>query len=253
MLLRKYLGLYCCANAMKSIQPLHFLGIGAQKAGTTWIYRKLAQHPKISFPCQKEVHFWDQFRARGIEWYRRQFETVDGRLHGEFTPAYAILPTEIIREIRGNFPDIRLIFCIRNPVDRAWSAAKMAIQRSEMRVEEASDQWFLDHFRSEGSLARGDYEKCLRNWLSIYPRESLLLLRFEELVGEPLMTLGKCCRHLGVENLFPTMQICLTDRVRAGSPEPLRPSLKGMLHDIYDRKTHSLSTYLGEDLGAWLE
>lgn len=39
---------------------LDFLGIGAQKAGTTWLYEKLRLHPDIAFPAGKEVHFWDQ-------------------------------------------------------------------------------------------------------------------------------------------------------------------------------------------------
>ena len=80
---------------------LDFLGIGAQKAGTSWLFRWLGAHPRISFPAGKEVHFWDKKRDRGIDWYRGLFDADDGKLHGEITPAYACLSPESIAECHG--------------------------------------------------------------------------------------------------------------------------------------------------------
>ena len=132
---------------------LNFIGIGAQKCGTTWLYDKLSQHPDVSFPAGKEVHFWDMQHSQGVQWYRALFDVADDRLHGDITPAYGILPQSLIAEVFCELPDVRLIYLIRNPIERAWSSAKMAVMRAEMRVDEASDQWFIDHFRSAGSLA----------------------------------------------------------------------------------------------------
>ena len=48
-----------------------FLGIGAQKAGTTWIFENLQRHPDVQFPGGKEIHFWDAQRHRGVQWWLR--------------------------------------------------------------------------------------------------------------------------------------------------------------------------------------
>ena len=231
---------------------LNFLGIGAQKSGTTWLYDKLSQHPAVSFPAGKEVHFWDAQRSQGVQWYRALFDVPDGRLHGDITPAYGFLPQSVIAEVFAEFPDVRLIYLVRNPIERAWSSAKMAVKRAEMLVSEASDQWFIDHFRSAGSLARGDYEGCLKNWYAVYPEDNLLVLRFDELVDQPLHLLGKCCRHLGIDNIYTSGAVSLHDRVFAGEPDAVRPSLLPILHEIYDSKIHSFAQYLDEDLSAWL-
>jgi hypothetical protein len=243
---------------------LDFLVIGAQKAGTTWLNRKLRKHhQKISFPGGKEVHFWDLFRARGTDWYVNLFAKPDGRLHGEMTPAYAVLPPEVIAECHGLFPNLRLIYTLRDPAERAWSAAKMDAVQVGMQVADVPDEWFLSRFRSAESLARGDYETCIRNWLRFYRKDQLLVLRFEEILNDPASYLGKCFNHLGLETIYaPKNSISagldskeeeeLRAKVREGSPEPLRPSLQPVLRELYDFKIRSLSEYLGEDFSDWL-
>src|SRR5665647_1032714 len=139
---------------------LNFLGIGAQKCGTTWLYETLSRHPKIAFPGGKEVHYWDNPQARSVSWYIDPFAN-DNLVNGDITPAYGILAPETIQQIHALLPELRLIYLVRDPIERAWSSAKMALGRAEMTLDEASDQWFMDHFSSMGSLARGNYETCI--------------------------------------------------------------------------------------------
>lgn len=243
---------------------LDFLVIGAQKTGTTWLYRQFGKHhQKISFPGGKEVHFWDLFRARGMDWYVNLLSKPDGRLHGDMTPAYAVLPPEVIAECHGLFPNLRLIYTIRDPAERAWSAAKMDATRAGMKVADVPDDWFISHFRSTGSLARGDYETCIRNWLHFYEEDQLLILRFEEIMEDPASYLGKCFNHLGLETIYASKVLSSADpdysddeelrtKVREGSREPLRPSLRPALREIYDVQIRSLSKCLRQDFADWL-
>jgi len=233
---------------------LDFLGIGAQKAGTSWLHANLIKHPHLCLPDVKELHFWDSRRHLGIDWYKGLFEAVPpGSRGGEITPAYAILDAATIDEIRRHFPDLRLLYCIRNPIERAWSSALMALWKAEMRPEEASDQWFLDHFRSAGSLRRGDYEACLRAWLRAFPAERLLLVRFEDIQANPSGVLTHCAHHLGVDpapfQLLPAAE--LARPVNANRPVPLRPSLRPALEEIYLPKIEALERFLGLDLSHW--
>ena len=127
---------------------LDFLGIGAQKAATTWIYQQLSRHPQISFPAGKEVHFWDQHRCNGAGWWLGLFaDDRQGQKQGEITPAYATLDPATIREIAALLPDLRVFYSLRNPIARAWSSALMALERAEMTIDEASHVWFIDHFK----------------------------------------------------------------------------------------------------------
>jgi Sulfotransferase domain len=231
-----------------------FLGIGAQKAGTTWLYSQLKQHPEIDFPLGKEVHFWNKpHRPDQVEAYLKKFSH-DHRRQGEITPAYAMLPLPIIETIHRCNPDLQLIYMIRNPIDRAWSSALMALGRAELAIHEASDQWFIDHFRSAGSLARGDYEGCLRTWRQVFAPEQALVLRFEDINEAPERLLNECFRFLCVEQIENEMlrEWGCRDRVFAGPRHAIRPSLLAVLRELYQTRIESLAAYLDQDLGAWL-
>lgn len=213
-----------------------FLGIGAQKAGTSWLHANLSQHPRLRFPGGKEVHFWDRDYGRGLDWYRGLFAGArPGTLQGDITPSYAILPTDRIAEVAAFGPSLRLIYLLRHPVDRAWSAAKMALGRAEMELDEASDAWFRDHFCSRGSRARGDYATCIDAWLAHFPRSALLLLRYEDVVRQPESVARAVCAHLDLDPqpLLAPANHWLRTPVFPGEPAELRPPLRAILEDLY--------------------
>jgi len=228
---------------------LYFLGIGAQKAGTTWLYRSLQLHPRLGFPAKKEVHFWDQHRERGIEWYRQQFSENDDRLHGDITPAYSTLEPAVIQEIRQEFPSLRLIYILRNPIERAWSHAKMDLRIKGLQLADAPDGYFQQHFRHRNSLTRGDAEDCLRRWCTVFPAEQLITLRFETLCNQPRNLLRRCCEHLGVDDVYQDQPLPSPCNI---SPGPLPLTLFEDLFTLYRETIVSLSAYLGEDLSEWL-
>ncbi|MDA7511080.1 sulfotransferase domain-containing protein [Verrucomicrobia bacterium] len=227
---------------------LDFLGIGAQKAATTWLAYTLTDHPDIHVPKEKELHFWDLHYDRGIEAYKAFFQAspTSPIRQGEFTPSYAILPKERIQEAYDLSPKVRLIYSVRNPIARAWSAALMAIQDAGMEFEEASDQWLIDHFKSKGSRNRGHYRQCMENWLDVFPSEQCLVLCFEELPANPKQALIDCCHHidanpLDLDSLDPKR---LTERVFAGPKHEIRPSLLPVLEGIYRTEMEQFPTYL---------
>lgn len=234
---------------------LAFLGIGAQKAGTTWLHTMLSQHPSLALPEAKELHYWDkQFPAAPVQNYLNFFHRTD-RLEGEITPSYATLPVSTIQVIHQHLPDLRLIHSLRNPIERAWSAACMFLTKAQMELDEASDQWFLDHFYSQGSRLRSDYETSIRHWTSVYPKENLLLLDYDLIKSEPETVLHSCCQHLGVP-AFSTTQLAymlVSSKVFAGQGYELRPSLKQALLHLYTPQIQSLSQYLNKDLSHWIQ
>lgn len=230
-----------------------FLGIGAQKAGTTWLYTMLSQHPDICFPLKKEIHFWNSaYTKESVSDYLSNFQHPD-LSEGEITPAYAFLTVARIEEIYRHQPDLKIIYIIRNPIERAWSSAKMALGRAEMQFHEASDQWFIDHFNSQGSLLRGNYEACLRNWHTVFPRNQILTLKHEDIKQTPDALLLKCCQHIGIK-AFNSVQLNLmnTDQVIFSTlKHPLNPNLHTHLQTLYQEKILKLADYLEMDLTNW--
>ena len=229
-----------------------FLGIGAQKSGTTWLYEQLRRHPGIGFPLGKEAHFWDRLAGPdSIPRYISAFSST-ALSEGDITPAYALLKVPVIERIHDASPGLRLIYLMRNPVERAWSSALMALARAEMTIDEASDAWFLDHFRSSGSLGRGDYATCIRNWRSVFPSEQLLLVRFERIVSEPEHVLRGVCRHIGVADPRPGDLARCRKRVFVGLGHAIRPQLREALEMLYRPRITELEDLLAEDFSGWL-
>jgi hypothetical protein len=182
------------------------------------------------------VHFWDRERARGLDWYRGLFAGAPrSAVQGDVSPSYAILPAERVAEVARELPRARLIFMLRHPVDRAWSAARMAVGRAGMELAEASPAWFRDHFRSRGSRARGDYAACLDAWLAHYPRAAILLLRYEEVVSDPASVARAACAHLGLDSapLLDTGNEWLRRRVFEGEAAELPTELRADLEALY--------------------
>ena len=231
---------------------LSFMGIGAQKAGTTWLYENLARHPRIGFPGGKEVHYWNARRATLPEqWYGELFATGDGRINGDITPAYATLEPAVVARIGALFPDLRILFLLRNPIERAWSAALMALASAGLELGEASDQWFLDLFHSRGSLLRGDYARTLRIWREVYPERQTRVLFYEDIRTNPMGLLCQVADFLGLEPAPSWTPETVAAPVFAGIGAPPRPSLRKALLELYRPRIVALEACLGCDLGHW--
>jgi hypothetical protein len=182
----------------------------------------------------------------------------DARLgckQGEITPAYALLDETTIHGIGAVAPELRLFYSIRNPIARAWSAALMAVERAEMTIDEASDHFFIDHFKSAGSLGRGDYLGCLRRWRAVFPNGELQVIVYDDIICQPATVLMRLAEHIGVDAGFfgkPGMG-GISERVFAGPGADIRPRLLDFLRNLYRRQVETLGAELGRDFTAWLE
>lgn len=250
---------------MHAPQP-HFMCIGAQKAGTTWLHAMLGTHPDIFLPPEKELHYWNRSRQRreeGLADYLGKFPAT--KLGGDITPAYALLPVGVIREIRRLNPGLRIIYIVRNPIDRAWSMARAALKRHRRRFSRdlistlrgrppGSKKWFMAHFRSPSSTARGRYAQTIERWTSVFPEDQLLLLRYEDMTNDPDSFLHRCCMHIGVDPLTliaqPNAQ--LQPRVNASPDIVMDRDLFDELLGIYRQEIETLEILLAWDLRGWL-
>ena len=122
-----------------------FVVIGGQKCGTTSVYEYLNQHPDLARCKAKEPHFfdwcWESVRTThggnaAVEWkdkvgvrYMSAFNVVNSRKEnyftGEATPSYLLGGATVARRLHTAAPCVKLVVCLRDPVDRAYSHYKM--------------------------------------------------------------------------------------------------------------------------------
>lgn len=193
----------------------HFICPGAQKAGTTTLHNLLIQHPEINLPYQKETkYFLDRKLILTENDYIKRCFTAkyDKRnLFGEIDPEYFIYPEvpQRINEVLGN--DVKLIFMLRNPVNRAYSHYWMSFRRG-FETESFEDSFLLENKRlQEGGdhaiwhqsyFERGLYAKQIKRYLEYYPINNIHFVLFEDFVKDIAVAMKEILAFLEVDPRF---------------------------------------------------
>jgi hypothetical protein len=180
-----------------------FVGIGAIKSGTTWLWSCLRQHPELFLPRMKELEFFTERFALGYQWYRGFFAEAGSRRCGEISPQY-LHSGEAAQRMRCLVGHSRLLVCLRNPADRAYSHYLMDA-RADAALSDAEKQRRFHELALEGSskyVSFGDYAAQLDPYLDAFGRERMHLLFFEDIAREPLEVFRQVCRFLAVSETF---------------------------------------------------
>lgn len=238
--------------------------IGAQKCGTSSLQGYLTQHPRVIAPLRKEVHYFDLNHARGERWYRAHFGRAgEPGLNLDATPYYLFHPLAPGRA-HALLPRAKLIVLLRDPARRAYShywherdkgreplEFEAALDAEPARVDAAHRRLAAGEIAASrehqfyGYCARGRYAEQLERWLQYYPREQLLVLRFEDLVREPLPTLNRTLAWLG---LPPLAQARLAPRNTRNYP-PMQPRTVERLEAYFEPWNRRLEALVGEPMG----
>lgn len=194
---------YARKKPLKNGNLPDFLIVGAQKSGTTWLWKQLRQHDEVRVPPRKEIHFFDKHMlAHDLSWYAEQVADKAGmqRLIGEKTPCYAHLDETTIGFIKKCMPDVKIILILREPASRSWSQARMEIGRYNKREVTNKDKWkLLLNLGSRRNKIRSDYRSILERWRKFFTEEKFLVLFYEQLRSEPGAFYQKICDFLNVE------------------------------------------------------
>jgi hypothetical protein len=228
-----------------------FLGIGAQRAGTTWLWENLRCHPELHVASTKEVHYWDWQFHRPLGWYSQLFAEAGERRRGEVTPGYSILSPRRIEIIRKVMPDVRLVLLLRNPIDRAWSHVRLLMKTLALDPATLSRSWYSEQFHGR-THRRGDYLSFLRNWEAHFPREQLLVCFFEEMASDPQQLLRGVFRHIGVSEEVDWSRFPWDVGANAGLPLALPDEYREELAGIYRDEIRQLAERFGERAARWM-
>jgi hypothetical protein len=157
-----------------------FRSIGTSKAGSTWLFNTLAIHPQVHLASSKGLYFFDQHYDRGVDWYLDQFRGAgDARAMGEISHSYLSSPGAEQRIAQVN-PTMRLLVCLREPVDRAFSDYLDLVKNGQF---DGSFEAALERYPR--LVDRGRYASHLHRYSSVFPASQMSVQLFDDLRSDP--------------------------------------------------------------------
>ncbi len=183
---------------------INFIGIGAQKSGTSWAYACLYEHPEICAPV-KEIHFFSRPRfEKGQGWYEGHFSSCkEGKHKGEFSTSY-LYSKDAPERIQALYPQAKIIAIIRNPVARAVSQYRNSIKSGEI-TEDVPFEAFAEQEKSV--LEQGLYSVQLSRYYALFPKEQILVLVYEDIKKDPKAFMKRIYQFLGVDESFESSML----------------------------------------------
>jgi Sulfotransferase domain len=228
--------------------PPDFVGIGVQKAGTTWWFELIVAHPDVSHrpTIHKERHYFapyatSAFGPEQVHGYHEWFPRPTGKKTGEWTPDYIFQPW-VPPLLARAAPEAQLLVIVRDPVERFVSGLthSQLVRGSHLGTVVAE------------SVGRGFYTAALRRWMTAFEPGRMLVLQYERCVADPAQALARTYKFLGLDDRFrpPTLR-------QASSPTRqekvvLEPEARSRLVDLYAADVANLVEVVPDlDLSLW--
>lgn len=189
-----------------------FIGLGAQRSGTSWVYSCLLEHPQICIPV-KEIHFFSRERNwdKGYEWYESIFSECPNECKkGEFSTSYLFDP-DTPRRIYRKYPDAKLMAILRNPMDRAYSNYRNDIVSGELEPN-VTFQQAID--ANPIFLEQGRYMFQIKRYLEYFPDDQLFFSIYEDALIDPEQYIRNFYHFIGVDTTF--QPYFLNKKINAG-------------------------------------
>jgi len=259
-----------------------FLCVGAQKAGTSWLYRQLDPHPDFWMPPVKELHYLDNLnrtkrfrppRSRDgcdvcflesmknlsaqsyidLENYGELFRHKGALLSGDISPAYSTLSDEVIERVVNYFPDLKVIFLARDPVERAWSQLSMGVRLGMInRFDPTDAEEVIRNLLNPGVLARSHPSKVVARWKRYVRPEFFRVYFFDDLQQNPAELRRSILLFLGADPKKPSGQLKAEHNSDAGRGKlPLTAKVRSRMAKFFEQELKACAAQLGGPAKKW--
>ena len=298
-----------------------FLCIGAQKAGTTWLYDNIRMHPGVWMAPVKEIfwfdrptalplalqlcqphnkslrqhtfggvkkrlrrrrggapapqvdaapsaspppaaapdaaqgpsraqralwHLWFMLAPRSDRWYGSLFRPAPGQIAGDINPYLAALERSMVERIHRLMPDIKIVYLLRNPIDRLWSQLGMSMKELGIARLESLDPADLRRSLEVGSEQRlSDYLGNILRWRELYRPEQMFIGFFDQLEESPRDLLRDIYGFLGLDNRDAMIPASVRAKSNPGSGPAIPAEYALLLAQLFLPKLEALHRELG--------
>jgi hypothetical protein len=221
-----------------AVGPPDFVGIGVQKAGTSWWYGLIAAHPDVARPVAKELHYFTRIRptpadgAFDAEQDRRRYARFFPRRPGQ-------IAGECLARLAAAAPTAKILITLRDPITRLVSQRTMRLRRGQPE-------------RGTFELVKGNYASQLERVYQVFPRDRVLVLQFEQMVRDPGRELLRTYEFLGLDPSFVPEYLTVPVNAARRDNAALTPAERAELVAVYRPELVRLAAMqLDLDLSLW--
>lgn len=226
--------------------PPEFVGVAAQKAGTSWWFTALSEHPQVFHhpKLPKELHFFEEqwqepLRQEQLAIYSKMFPRPKGHISGEWSPDYA-LRYWVPECLSLCAPATKILMILRDPVARFLSGMRHDFAYGAPRSGIVAQQNF----------DRGLYGEQLNRLLRHFSRDRILVLQYEACKADPLAQFRRTVEFLELELVVPESLTHVVNE-SVGPKFEVEPAVTATLSEAYSPDVEQLLTMADLDLGLW--
>jgi hypothetical protein len=259
-----------------------FLCVGAQKAGTTWLYQQLDSHPDFWMPPLKELHYFDALGrvqwpfppqrrddrdlrfleslqslgaqpSMDFEGYARLFEPKGSLLSGDITPAYSTLNGKVTRQVVRHFPSLKVIFLARDPVERFWSHLSMEVSCRQIKPFDVTDIGEVNrNLLRRGMRLRSYPSAIVSRWKRYVHPDRFRVYFFDDLEKNPAELRRSILCFLGADPNKPSGTRDAGYNSWAGMEKlPLTDQVRSHLARFFKKELKTCAVRLGGPAREW--
>lgn len=266
-LLRSVISAWGSATAPWRLEPA-FIVVGAQRSGTTTLYRLLSEHPAVVRPTvSKGTGYFEVNYRRGRRWYRGHFPLrITARLRGGRhavtfeSSGYCLFHPLSAQRMARDLPNVKVVVMVREPVERAYSAHKhelargfetepfeTALELEEDRTRGEVERMIADpdyesySHRHHAYLARSRYSEQIARFVDALGADRVHIVDADAFFGDPQASFARLVDFLGL----PPWQPGAVEQWNARPGSPLPDELRRRLEDYFEPYDRELAAQMG--------
>lgn len=252
----------------KNILP-SFIIAGAARSGTTFLYSLLDYHPDVYLakPISPEPKFFlvDEEYRKGLVYYSNKYfsSAINFCAIGEKSTSYLENPI-VAERIYKNLPFVKLIFILRDPIDRAFSNYKWSCQNglenfsfSQALTRELTNKInYSDKYKYSRPLSyieRGYYLKLLTPFLDLFTSKQIKIILFDDVIAGKINLLDELFGFLQIEtNIFPVNNIGFNNKINTtNNKQQITEKDFNTLREIYYEENKKLFSLFNLNCDSW--
>jgi hypothetical protein len=256
--------------------------VGSDQNNLNGRYSDGDTHPDFWMPPVKELHYFDALSKvkRGhpprckdardqcflekittlstrsyidLDAYSRLFESKGALLSGDITPAYSLLSDELIERIVVRFPNLKVIFFARDPVERAWSQLSMGVRLGNISPFDATDaDAVIQNLLNPGVFLRSHPSQIVARWKRYVRPELFRIYFFDDLEKNPAELRRSVLLFLGADPDKPSGRITAEQNWDAAKEKlQLTDNVRSRVAQFFEQELKACATKLGGPARHW--
>lgn len=231
--------------------------LSSRRDSRLWVSNRLKRAYRRARADPKNLKWYFRFclQPRTDSWYSSLFTPNAGQLAGEVTPHYAVMSDRDIAKINALASNIKMVYLLRNPIDRMWSHAAMhfSIKYNHQGIGAMDERTILNFLLKPNHLAHARYFENLSRWEKHFPKDQIFLGYFDEITNEPDRLLSAIFQYLGVCASTEYISERSTEKIYGGVYPEIPRNIACKLAEILIDDLENLHLHLGNPYTAkWL-